>query len=139
LKQAQSELDLSYVKSPLTGQILEIRTWPGELIGNKGIVELGRTEQMYVSAEVYETDIYRVKLGQKATITSQGFPGQLQGTVEEIGLAIGKKDILGTDPVADVDARVVEVKVRLAPDSSQKVANLTNLQVKVIINTSNKK
>jgi ABC exporter DevB family membrane fusion protein len=139
LKQAQSELDLSYVKSPLTGQILEIRTWPGELISDKGIVELGRTEQMYVSAEVYETDIYRVKLGQKATITSQGFPGQLQGTVEEIGLAIGKKDILGTDPVADVDARVVEVKVRLAPDSSQKVANLTNLQVKVIINTSNKK
>ena len=139
LKQAQSELDLSYVKSPLTGQILEIRTWPGELISDKGIVELGRTEQMYVSAEVYETDIYRVKLGQKATIISQGFPGQLQGTVEEIGLAIGKKDILGTDPVADVDARVVEVKVRLAPDSSQKVANLTNLQVKVIINTSNKK
>ena len=109
------------------------------MISDKGIVELGRTEQMYVSAEVYETDIYRVKLGQKATITSQGFPGQLQGTVEEIGLAIGKKDILGTDPVADVDARVVEVKVRLAPDSSQKVANLTNLQVKVIINTSNKK
>lgn len=136
LAQAQTELNLSSVYAPLSGRIIEIRTWPGELIGNKGIVELGRTQQMYVNAEVYETDIYRIKLGQKATITSQGFPGQLQGTVEEIGLAIGKKDILGTDPVADIDARVVEVKVRLAPDSSQKVANLTNLQVRVVIDTA---
>jgi HlyD family secretion protein len=136
LAQAQTELNLSSVYAPLSGQILEIRTWPGELIGDKGIVELGRTQQMYVNAEVYETDIYRIKLGQKATITSQGFPEQLQGTVEEIGLAIGKKDILGTDPVADIDARVVEVKVRLTPDSSQKVANLTNLQVKVVIDTA---
>jgi ABC exporter DevB family membrane fusion protein len=108
------------------------------LIGSKGIVELGQTQQMYVNAEVYETDIYRIKLGQKATITSQSLPGQLEGTVEEIGLAIGKKDVLGTDPVADINARVVEVKVRLKPDSSQKVAKLTNLQVKVFIDTSTK-
>ena len=136
LEQARTELDLSSVNTPLSGQILEIRTWPGELISNEGIVELGRTEQMYANAEVYETDIHRVKIGQKATITSQGFPGQLKGIVEEIGLAIGKKDILGTDPVADIDARVVQVKVRIDPDFSQKVSNLTNLQVNVIIDTA---
>ncbi|MBO1067342.1 MULTISPECIES: ABC exporter membrane fusion protein [Nostocales] len=138
LKQARAELDLSYVKSPLIGQVLKIRTRPGELISNKGIVELGRTKQMYVNTEVYETDIHRVKLGQEATIISQGFPGKLKGTVAEIGLAIGKKDILGTDPVADIDARVVEVKIHLDSNSSQQVANLTNLQVKVLINTFKK-
>ena len=37
---------------------------------NKGILELGQTQQMYVVAEVYETDIKKVRLGQKAIITS---------------------------------------------------------------------
>jgi HlyD family secretion protein len=134
--QAKAELDLAYVRVPKAGQILQIYTWPGELVNNKGIVQFGQTAQMYVKAEVYETDISQVRIGQRATITSQGFQGKLQGTVDEIGLAIGKKDILGTDPVADVDSRVVEVKIRLDPTDNRKVSHLTNLQVKVVIDTS---
>lgn len=137
VQQAKAQLDLAYVRSPKAGQILKIHTWPGEIISNKGIVELGRTEQMYAIAEVYETDISKVRLGQQATITSTGFTGKLQGIVEEIGLQIGKKDVLGTDPVADVDARVVEVKIRLNPTDSKRVAALTNLKVKLVIDTSN--
>ena len=133
VQQAQANLDLAYVRSPKDGQILKIHTWPGEIIGNKGIVELGQTDQMYAIAEVYETDISKVRLGQQATITSKGFTGELSGTVDEIGLQIGKKDVLGTDPAADVDARVVEVKIRLDQASSQQVTGLTNLQVNVVI------
>lgn len=136
VQQAQADLDLAYVRSPITGYILKIHTRPGELVKNEGILELGQTEQMYVRAEVYETDITRVHLGQPAIITSQGFTGQLQGTVDEIGLQIGKKDVLGTDPVADIDARVVEVKIRLDLADSEKVAGLTNLQVEVMIEPS---
>ena len=139
VQQAKAQLDLAYVRSPRAGQILKIHTWPGEIIGNQGIVELGRTDQMYAIAEVYETDIHKVRLGQQATITSAGFTDKLQGTVDEIGLQIGKKDVLGTDPVADVDARVVEVKIRLNSTDSQRVTDLTNLKVKVVINTSSPK
>lgn len=92
---------------------------------------------MYVTAQVYETDVVRIRVGQNATIKSP--LGDLRGTVDDIGLQVGRKDVLGTDPVADVDARVVEVKIRLTPQDSQKVADLTNLQVKVIINTAQKK
>lgn len=136
--QAQANLNLAYVRSPQSGQILKIRTFPGELISNRGIVEIGQTRQMYAIAEIYETDISQVKLGQKATITSKGFTGELQGVVDEIGLQIGKKDVLGTDPAADIDARVVEVKIRLNPGDSQKVIGLTNLQINVVINTTDK-
>jgi HlyD family secretion protein len=55
--------------------------------------------------------------------------------VEDIGLKIAKKDVLGTDPVADADARVVEVKIRLDLSDSKKVASLTNLKVKLFIKT----
>jgi len=132
---AQADLDLASVRSPRNGQILKVYTWPGEVVGNEGIVKLGETDQMYVKAEVYETDITRVHLSQRATIKSDGVLGDLEGTVDEIGLQIGTKNALGTDPVADADARVVEVKIRLDPQASRQVAGLTNLQVNAIIHT----
>jgi len=133
VKQAQANLDLAYVRSPRDGQIINIHTWSGEIVGNDGIVDIGQTDQMYVVAEVYESDIQKVRLGQRVTITSSAFPEELQGKVEEIGLEIGKKDVLDTDPTANIDSRVVEVKVRLNPEASQQVSGLTNLQVKSVI------
>ncbi|OCQ98482.1 ABC transporter permease [Oscillatoriales cyanobacterium USR001] len=133
-EKAQAEFDLSSVKAPNDGQILKINTRQGERISTeKGIVDLGRTTQMYVIAEIYETDIERIRRGQRATITSSAFTGSLEGTVDLIGKQIGKKDVLNTDPAADTDARVVEVKIRLDPEASKKVSDLTNLQVEVKI------
>jgi len=133
VKQAEANLALSLVRSPRNGQILSVITKEGEKVGSEGIIELGDTKQMIVVAEIYETDVHRVKVGQRATINSQGLMQQLQGTVNEVGLRIGKKDLLGTDPAAASDARVVEVKVNLNPDSSRQAKALTNLQVDVVI------
>jgi len=136
VRKAQAELDTAYVRSPLAGQILKINTRPGELVSNNGIVEIGQTSNMFVVAEIYQTEIDQVRLGQTATIRSSAFNGELKGTVAQIGLKIGKKNILGDDPAADQDARVVEVKIRLNPEDSKKVAGLTNLQVEVSIDVT---
>ena len=45
----------------MDGQILYVHTSPGERVGVKGVVEIGRTDKMYAVAEVYETDIIHVK------------------------------------------------------------------------------
>ncbi|MEC4984610.1 MAG: biotin/lipoyl-binding protein [Oscillatoria sp. PMC 1068.18] len=132
--QSQANLDLAFVKTRRAGQVLEINTYPGELVNNNGIVELGQTQQMYAVAEVYETDIHRVQVNQKAIIQADSLDGFIEGEVDEIGLKIGKKDVLGTDPTAEVDARVVEVRIRL--NDSEKVASLTNLTVDVLIDVS---
>lgn len=140
VKRIESELEDYYVRVPIDGQILKINTLVGEQVDtSQGIVELGRTSQMYAIAEVYETDVSRVKVGQKATIMSEhgGFTGKLTGTVDHIGLQIKKQDVLESDPAADKDARVVEVKVRLNPQDSDKIAGLTNLQVRVKIDLDN--
>jgi HlyD family secretion protein len=84
---------------------------------------------MYAVAEVYETDVGRVRVGQRATIESPALPRALTGSVERIGLRIGRQDVLDTDPVADVDARVVEVEVKL--DDPEPAARFTNLRVDV--------
>jgi HlyD family secretion protein len=86
---------------------------------------------MYAIAEVYETDIGKVREGQIATIQSPALPSPLTGRVERIGLTVSKMDVLDTDPVAKTDARVIEVDIRL--DAHQDASKLTYLQVRIEI------
>ena len=85
--------------------------------------------------EVYENDIARVEPGQIAWISSENgsFAGELKGRVMSVGLQIGKNDVLDADPAADIDARVVEVKIQLSPQASKEVQRLTNANVFVKI------
>ncbi|MBW2290349.1 MAG: HlyD family efflux transporter periplasmic adaptor subunit, partial [Deltaproteobacteria bacterium] len=129
LARAQAELDLSIVTAPFAGEILDIHARTGERVGPDGIAELGRTESMYAVAEVYETDIRFVEVGQRAVVRSPAFAEPIGGSVERIGRKIGKNDVLSDDPAARSDARVVEVQIRL--DDSSETSGLTNLQVEV--------
>jgi HlyD family secretion protein len=138
MRKAQAELRQSYVKAPSSGEILKIHTKSGEMMGVNGIAEIGQTDQMFVVAEVPEDSISKIRLGQTATISSDNgtFNGQLKGKVTEIGRKIGKKDVLNNDPAADIDARVVEVKIALSPEFNQQVSGLTNAKVTVEINAN---
>ncbi|MBE9175732.1 HlyD family efflux transporter periplasmic adaptor subunit [Synechocystis salina LEGE 06155] len=138
LRQAQAEFNLTKIISPTDGQVLKIYTYPGERINDKGILDIGRTQAMYVRAEVYETDILNVKKGQRAYISSPALSSNLEGIVESVGHQIGRRDILDNDPVADIDARVVEVNIRLLEESQNEIdlSRLTNLKTRVIIETS---
>jgi HlyD family secretion protein len=113
-------------------------TRPGEVISSdEGIARIGQTSQMYAVAEVYESDIGKVKLGQKASVTSSAIVSKLTGTLDSIGLEVERQEVVNTDPTANIDAKVVEVKVKLDRESSKQVAGLTNLLVNVRINRSN--
>ncbi len=134
VKQAKAEHDLTYVKAPISGRILKVHAKSGEVVSTAGIVEIGNTSQMCAIAEVYQTDIHKVRLGQKAIVTSTAFSKKLPGTVSEIGLLVDRQSILSINPGADTDRRVIQVKIRLDnPADSQLVAGLTNLQVDVAI------
>ena len=133
VKQAQAALSLTEVRSPMDGRVLEVNVRPGEVVDNKGIVTIGQTERMYVVAEVYETDVARVRLGQKAIVTGSAFEEKLEGEVSEIGLEVKQQDVFESDPLVNTDNKVVEVKIRLSPESSKRVTALSNLQVQVII------
>jgi HlyD family secretion protein len=131
LDAARARLELTRVRAPITGQILEIHAHPGERVGPQGVLEMGDTQNMKAVAEVYETDIASVLEGQRAVIRSAALAGPISGVVGRVGLKVGRMDVLGTDPIAKADARVVEVRIDL--DSSEEVAGLTNLQVEVEI------
>ncbi len=133
VSRAEANLDLAEVRSPIEGQVLEIHTRPGELIAPEGIAELGQTQQMYAVAEVYESDAGKISLGQSAKIFADSLPRKLEGTVEQVGLQVRRQEAINTDPAANIDAKVVEVRIKLDQAATEIVAGLTNLQVKVTI------
>jgi HlyD family secretion protein len=131
--QAQAQLDQAYVRSPQNGVIMDIHTQPGEVIAPEGIVEIGQIDQMVAIAEVYESDVQKVQPGQSVQVASPALPQPLRGTVAWVDLKVRRQNVINTDPSENIDARVVEVRVALDPESSQVAGNFTNLQVEVEI------
>jgi len=127
----QAELERAFVRAPFAGRVLDIHARPGELAGEEGVLDLGRVQQMYAIAEVYETDIRNVKVGQKARVTSEALARPLTGSVTRIRPKVQKLDEIGTDPAARKDARIIEVEIRL--DDSAPAAALSLLQVEIEI------
>jgi HlyD family secretion protein len=86
---------------------------------------------MFVDAEVMEEDLARVRVGQTARITGDALAGAMAGTVEEIGVLVGSRQVFTTDPAAFADSRVVHVKIRAAdPD---RLARLIHARVTAVI------
>lgn len=133
MKQAKANLDRAYIRAPIAGEILEVHTRPGEVVGTDGILEIGKTQQMYAIAQVYQSDISKVKPRQRARVSSDSIQGELLGTVQRIDSQVKRQTIVNTDPSTNVDGRVVEVHIALDKASSQRAAKFTNLQVTVEI------
>jgi HlyD family secretion protein len=129
----ETEVALTRLTAPVDGMVLKLHSRVGEAIGAKGLLEIGATHQMYVVAEVHETDIARVQPGAEAVMTARALAEPLTGEVERIGLRVGKKETPDNDPAAEDDARVVEVFICLKPGDSVRAQRLTNLRVEVVI------
>jgi HlyD family secretion protein len=127
LKTAEAQLGLTIIRAPIDGEILKVFTYPGERTSDNPILKMGDTNDMHVIAEVHETDVGLVRVGQPVTITSEALPEPVHGVVEEIGSLIYKNDVLDLDPRAPRDTRIVEVRVKL--DKSEAISRLTHLEV----------
>lgn len=131
LERVRADLANTTLLAPIDGTVLRIVSRVGERPDEKGILELGASQSMEALLEVYESDIDRVRLGQNVRLTSEngGFKGTLKGTVVRISPQVRQRQVLSTDPSGDVDARIVEVRVGLAPEEAQRVQALTGLKV----------
>jgi HlyD family secretion protein len=135
---ARKQYEQTEIVAPSGGIVLKIFMRPGETIAQRPILQLANPSSMVVVAEVYETDVKRVKPGQVARITSKAFSGPyddagLRGTVDRIAKMITPPELRSLDPTARADRRVVEVRILLDPENSKPAANLANLQVDVEI------
>lgn len=129
LAQAEAELERAYVRAPVAGTVLTIHLRAGEKPGQNGIMNVADLERMKVEAEVYQTQIGRVSLGDRVEANAAALPQTLRGTVTRIGLEVGRQSVVDATPAANTEARVVKVTVTLDPASSEIASRFTNLQV----------
>lgn len=128
-----ARLEAQRIRAPIAGKVLSIRAYPGEAIYQQGILDLAETENMMILAEVYETDIARVRIGSRARIRSTVFQGEMGGEVVEIERKVEAGRIYALDPRRHADRRIVMVRIK--PDKPARLAAFSNAQVTVILNT----
>ncbi len=133
VSRAEAEWEDTQLRSPLDGRVLKIFARAGERIGTDGFAEIGDTANMQAVAEVHERDAPLVKVGQPAVVKVQSLTGEIPGEVVHVGWKVGRRVVLDNDPVKDTDARVVEVRIKLAPVANQRVARLSYARVEVRI------
>lgn len=77
LAQAQTQLGYATLAAPQNGVILSKNVEPGEyVVPGTPIVSIGDLGEVYLRAYVDERDLGRVKVGQKADISTDTYPGK---------------------------------------------------------------
>jgi len=133
-KRARTDFEVSTVYAPADGRVLKINAREGEEVGLSGLLDMARTSTMFVVAEVYETDITRVRVGQHATISGDILgTATLTGVVVRIAHNVKDAAVMPGDTVTFSDKRIVETLVRL--DQNEPAANLIGGRVIVVIGT----
>jgi HlyD family secretion protein len=128
---SRQELQQGTIDSPIDGTVVSIFSRPGERVSSKGLAEIADISQLEVVAEIYERDMPRVKLGQKASIQVPGIAEPISGEVNQIGFLVRKNDLNSTDPLSDKDTRTVPVRIALEPKMKDVLQHLIYMQVAV--------
>ncbi len=114
-----ANVDLAVIRAPISGTVLKKLVHPGE-IGAPGVPAfmLADLDRVYITANVEEKRLAKVRPGQRVEVTVDGVPGRLfHGTVAEIGSAAASVfSLLPTRSTAGSFTKLVQrvpVKVEL--------------------------
>jgi HlyD family secretion protein len=136
LARAMLDLERAVVVAPIAGTILDIRATPGQRPPGDGIMDMGDTGTMMAEVEVWQDRIALVQPGQPVELVAPALGQSLLGTVESIGLTVGRQGLISDDAAENKDARVIRVLVALDAASSRVAARFTNLEVIARIDTT---
>ena len=115
---AKADFNTSMLVAPIDGTILTIYSRNFEAIGNDGALDIANLDTIDAVAEVYESDILRVKKGQKAEVFVTEIGDTFTGIVREVGRQVKRNDITNPDSSQILETRIVEVRIEL--DQSKK-------------------
>lgn len=117
LAEARARLEKTRVRAPIDGVVLRRHMLAGESVPVEGalpVVTLGDSTAMRVRAEVDETDVAKVRVGQRVSATADAFgERRFSGRVVRVGQMVGRKSVRTDDPAERVDTKVLEVLVEL--------------------------
>ena len=134
LDRARATLRTGTVESTIDGKVTKKLVEPGEAVDiGTPLMVLADVSRIIVKAEIDETDVGKLRLGQNADITSDAFPGRaFPGTIYEIGQAVGKRKIRPDDLVKIGDMKVLETKLEVTRGGEDLKLGMT-VDVRVLV------
>jgi ABC exporter DevB family membrane fusion protein len=124
-------LDKTIIRSPIDGTVIERYLDEGEGVTPEiPILAIADLSKVWVNAEVDETDIGRVHVGEKAQVTSNAYPGQtFAGSVREIANYAGARKIRPSNPAVNLGLKVVQVKILLETQTPLRLGMTVDVKI----------
>jgi HlyD family secretion protein len=141
LDEAKARLEKTTVRSPISGIVLQKHLKAGENVVNSNtssmpIVTVADITRLRVRADIDETDIGKIKLGQKAYVKADAYGDKkFFGKVVRIGQVLGKKNIRTDEPTERVDTKILETLIEIDADSKLP----SGLRVDAFVNVSDQR
>ena len=104
LEEIQKKIEKTFIKAPISGIISSKKKWVGESTsqGDSVIVTIIQTGEVYAEADVNESSISYLKVGQRAEVTVDAYPSmRFTGKVHLIS------------PTLDTSSRTVKVQIKV--------------------------
>jgi len=119
LDEAQARYDKTLIRAPIDGAVLRKHHRSGESVSNSStvpdpILTIGDRKTLRVRVDVDETDVGKVRVGQRAYVTADAFGKQrFWGHVVRVGQQLGPKNVRTDEPAEKVDTKILETLVEL--------------------------
>lgn len=132
-------LEQSIIRAPIDGFVIKKQVSVGEVVtAGQTVIMMIDPEKLYVTANIEETDITKLKIGQKVDITFDEMKGQkIKGKIQSIGKAANSAFSLLSGSSSGTFTKVVQkVPVKIAINNKMKNSGLllgTNAVVKIHI------
>ncbi len=113
LTTAENQFQDTVIKAPTSGVVAIKAAEPGEIVAfGQQLFSISNLEDVWIGANIEETYISRIKVGQKVTFTIDAYPGRnFTGQVSEVGPASGSQFALL--PTENTSANFTKVTQRL--------------------------
>jgi HlyD family secretion protein len=130
LSQSRDQLSKTTIVAPMDGAVSSLSSEVGERVVGTGsfagteIMRIANLDDMEVRVNVNENDVVNVKVGDKARITIDAYPGRrFAGTVKEIASAAKTTGMNTQEEVTNfqVKIRIADKDLRLRPGMSANV------------------
>jgi multidrug resistance efflux pump len=131
------------IKSPIDGKIVESSVVKGQVISpGMEIATIADTSNIFIRANIEETDIFRIKTSQKVDIKIDAYPGKnFTGFVESIGQAT--QNAFSTAPTLNTSGdftkvtQLIPIKIGIVNDANLTLMPGMNATVKIHILKNN--
>ena len=123
LAEEEARYEKTFIRSPIDGSVLRKHHRSGESVSNSStvpdpILTIGDRKTLRVRVDVDETDVSKVRVGERAYVTADAFgKRKFWGHVVRVGQQLGPKNVRTDEPTEKVDTKILETLVELDPGS----------------------